>query len=30
MSVMIQECADRLNVKFDEIAKRDGKIDAKM
>nr|CAH0107693.1 unnamed protein product [Daphnia galeata] len=29
MSVLIKECADRLIVKFDEIAKSEGKIDAK-
>jgi cytochrome P450 len=28
-SVLIKECADRLNNKFDKLAKADGKIDAK-
>ncbi len=30
MSVMIEECAQRLSVKFGDIAKNEGKIDAKM
>ena len=29
MSVMITECADQLVVKFQDIAKNEGKLDAK-
>lgn len=30
MSVLIKECAERLAVKFDNIASTQGKLDAKM
>ena len=29
MSFMMKECADRLSIKFDSIARNEGKIDAK-
>jgi len=30
MSILIEECAQRLSMKFGDIAKNDRKIDAKM